>query len=150
MRSNTNLTPKIKAKSFPGDVSALFSAVWGEVGLEFQTTSVHSVGEMLQHTKPTQPLCNIFPSAEGQGTSIPASALPRWALTRISLSQTYDALMMPPRDDKQLKSWLYPLDTWHAKPCSKWHVLAWEKAIPTLDSHHAQLLMQCLHLPYCC
>lgn len=94
-------------------------------------------------------LCNVFPSADGQGTSIPASALRHGALPRISLSRTYDALMTPPRDDKQLKSWLYPLDTWHAKPCGKRHVLAWEKAIPTLDSHQAQLVMQGLHLPYC-
>lgn len=133
-RDNTNLTLKIKAKSFCEGISALSSAV----GQKWAFPQTH----------PTI-LCSFFPSAEGQGSSIPAPALLHWALTRISLSQTYDALMMPPRADKELKSWLYPLDTWHAKPCSKWHVLAWEKAIPTLDSHRAQLLMQCLHLPYC-
>lgn len=72
-----------------------------------------------------------------------------WPLAGRSLFETYDALMTPPRDDKQLKSWLCPLDTWHIKPCSKRHVLAWEKAITALDSHRAQMLIQCLHLPYC-
>lgn len=57
--------------------------------------------------------------------------------------------MTPPRVDKQLKSWLYPLDTWHIMPCYKQHVLAWEKAIIALDSHQFQLLIQLLHLPYC-
>lgn len=121
-----------------------------EAGAVLRTTGVHGMAEMLPRIQTYSTVrCNIFLATEGQSVSVSASALQCSALTGLSLSETYDALMTPPRDDKQLKSWLYPLDTWHIKPCSKWHVLAWEKAITTLDSHRAQLLIRCLHLPYC-
>lgn len=122
----------------------------GEVGLVLRTTGMDSMGEMLPRIRTYSTVrCGVFLATEGESISISASALQCTALTGLSLSETYDALMTPPRDDKQLKSWLYPLDTWHIKPCSKWHVLAWEKAITTLDGHRAQLLILCLHLPYC-
>lgn len=63
--------------------------------------------------------CNVFLVTEGQSISDSASALQRTALTGLSLFETYDALMTPPRDDKQLKTWLYALDTWHIKLWSK-------------------------------
>lgn len=100
------------------------------MGLMLRTISVHSMGEMLSRIQTYSTVrCDIFLATEGQSISISASALQCTALTGLSLSETYDALMTPPRDDKKLKSWLYPLDTWHIKPCSKRHVLAWEKAI---------------------
>lgn len=66
-RSSTNLMLKTKAKSFPGGISTLFSAVGGEVALVLQTSSVHSMGEMLQHTKPTQPFSAMLsPQQKGK------------------------------------------------------------------------------------
>jgi len=148
-RRNTNLAIKIKAKSCSSR-GVLCSGLGGAVGLVLRTTGVHGTGEMLPRIQTYSTFrCIAFPATEGQSISISASALQCAALTGLSLSETYDALTTPPRDDKQLKSCLYPLDTWHIKPCSKRHVLAWEKAITTLDSHRAQVLIHCLHLPYC-
>lgn len=142
--------PKLKQSPFPRGGSVLCFAVGEEVGLVLRSTTVHSMGEMVPCIQTYATICcDVFPVAEGQSISISASALQCTALTGLSLSETYDALMTPPRDDKQLKSLLYLLDTWHIKPCSKQHVLAWEKAITTLVSHRAQLLILCLHLPYC-
>lgn len=147
-RNNTNLMLKIKAKSFFGGVSVLCSPVGREVGLVLHKNSVHSMGEMFPRIQTCSTVCcNVFLVTEGQSISISASALQRTALTGLSVFETYDALMTPPRDDKQLKTWLYALDTWHIKLWSKQHVLAWEKAITTLDGHQTQLLIQRLHLP---